>query len=248
MTSHPNGALYLAKLERCHAFSDAARAAFLDMPGRREVLRADRELLSEGARPQRSCFVESGFLSRSKSLREGRRQILSFHMRGDMVDLHSALVVVADHAITSHSDTSLISFAHTDLLKLAADFPEIGRAFWFDTLADAAVFREWTLNVGGRSATSATAHLLLELHFRFQDAGLADNGSFELPVTQAALAEALGISAVHTNRSLQSLRAAGLIRTFRKTVTIVDRERMVELAEFTPVYLHPEGPRQIAFQ
>ena len=244
--TYTDGSLYLAKLERRSTLSPPARAAFLAMPGQREEFADNHDILSEGGRPRRSCFVESGFLSRSKGLRDGRRQIVGFHMRGDMVDLQSALVVVADHTITAHTEASLISFAHGDVLKLAADYPEIGRAFWFDTLVDAAIFREWTLNVGQRNATQATAHLLLELHYRFQAVGLVQDDTFELPVTQAELADALGISAVHTNRSLQALRASGLIRTFRKAVTIVDMDGMVKLAEFTDAYMHPEGPRQIA--
>jgi CRP-like cAMP-binding protein len=246
MAAVPNASLYLAKLECRTPLSPAAREAFLAMPGRREQVATNHDLLTEGDRPKRSCFVETGFVSRSKSLRDGRRQIVAFHMRGDMVDLQSALVMVADHSITAHSDTTMISFAHVDLLQLATNYPEIGRALWFDTLVDGAVFREWTLNVGARSAPEATAHLLLELHCRFQAVDLADNGSFDLPVTQAKLAEALGISAVHANRSLQHLRAEGLIRTFRKRITIVDMDRMVAMAEFSPAYMHPEGPRPVA--
>jgi CRP-like cAMP-binding protein len=245
MSTHPDASLYLAKLDARVPFSDAARKAFLALPARRDQVHSGSDIVTEGDRPARSYFVESGFVSRSKSLREGRRQIVAFHMQGDMVDLQSALVIVADHSITVHADTTLISFAHGDLLKLAADYPEIARAFWFDTLVDAAVFREWTLNVGSRTALMATAHLLLELHYRFNEVGLAENGSFEMPVTQAELSEALGLSVVHTNRSLQALRGDGLIRTFRRQVTISDMDRMAELAEFTPLYMHPEGPRQV---
>lgn len=245
MSAHPDTALYLARLERRQPFSERARQAFLALPAQRQCVAADHDFVREGDRPIYSSYLKEGFVSRYKTLRDGSRQIVGFHVPGDMVDLQSALVIVADHGIYSHIACTLIAFAHDDLLDIAEAFPEVGRAFWFDTLSDAAVFREWTFNVGRRSAPKATAHLLLEMHYRFAAIGMSDGESFELPVTQADLADALGISAVHVNRSLQSLRAERLIRTFRKTVTIENMARMIDFAEFDPAYLHPEGPRQV---
>ncbi len=74
--------------------------------------------------------------------------------------------------------------------------------------------------------------------------GLSDGLKFVLPITQADLADALGLSPVHVNRSLQRLRADGIIRTYSKTVVIEDREALVREAEFRPDYMHPEGPRE----
>lgn len=245
MADRTDLSLYLCKLEKRSPFSEAARTAFLALPVRQEQFPANHTIVSEGGRPTRSCLLTTGFVSRNKSLRNGQRQIVGFHVPGDMVDLQSALVMVADHSIQTHSPSTMLTIAHADLLEIAARFPEVGRTLWFDTLVDAAIFREWTLNVGARTAAAGTAHLLLEMHYRLKTAGLAEDGSFELPVSQAELADAVGISAVHMNRSLQALRGQKLIRTFRKTVTIENMPAMVELAEFTPGYMHPEGPRAL---
>jgi CRP-like cAMP-binding protein len=240
----PSLARYAAKLDARTPLSPGARDRLLALPVRREEFSTHRHIVHEGERTTRSFYLESGFVSCSKGLRDGARQIVSFHVPGEMVDLQSALVTVSDHGIYTHAPSAVLSIAHADILDLVEDSPEIGRALWFDTLVDAAVFREWTLNIGRRSAVTGTAHLLLELFFRFKAAGLTNGNAFELPATQADLADALGLSAVHMNRSLQTLRGERLIRTFQRTVTIENMEAMVHLAEFDPSYMHPEGPRE----
>jgi CRP-like cAMP-binding protein len=238
-------ALYLGKLERRAPLSVAGREAILALPARRKAYSTYQDIVSEGSRPTRCCLVESGLVSRYKTLRNGSRQILSFHIPGDMIDLSAALVVVADHGIRTHSPTIIITVDQRDVLQVAADFPEVGRAFWFDTLVDAAIFREWTVNVGRRNARERTAHLLLEFAYRFKAANMTSGDSFELPVSQADLADALGITSVHLNRTLQWLRRERYIRTHSKTISIENWEEMVQLAGFTSAYLHPEGPRPL---
>lgn len=240
----PSISRYCAKLERRRALTDEARAAFLTLPTIAETYPTYSDVVREQDRPTRSCFIESGLVSRYRTLRNGNRQILSFHIPGDMVDLQSALVIVADHGIRTHAPTVVVSVAHSDLLNLAAAYPEIGRAFWFDTLVDAAIFREWTVNVGRRNARERTAHLLLELAERFRAVGLLQDDTFELPVVQFDLSDALGITSVHLNRTLQWLRKHRLIRTHSRAVTIENWSEMIRLSGFDKVYLHPEGPRE----
>jgi CRP-like cAMP-binding protein len=237
--------LYVAKLERRGALSAAGRDAIIAIPTRRRAYAIYQDIVSEGDRPAHSCFVETDLVSRYKTLRNGARQIVSFHIRGDMVDLQSALVVVADHGIRAHAPTSVIMLDHGDILRVAAEFPDVGRALWFDTLIDAAIFREWTVNVGRRNARERTAHLLLEFAYRFKAAGMMRDDSFELPVSQSDLSDALGITAVHLNRTLQWLRKERFIRTLSKTISIENWGEMIRLAGFTSAYLHPEGPREL---
>lgn len=236
---------YLAKIERRHDLDADARAAFLALPIQTRYVAANRDIVHEGDRPTRSCFVLTGLVSRHRTLRNGARQILSFHIPGDMVDLHSALIVVADHGIRTHAPSTIVSIAHSDLLAVAARHPSLARAFWFDTLIDAAIFREWTVNVGRRKSRERTAHLLLEMATRFRLAGLLQGDTFEFPVSQADLSDALGITAVHLNRTLQWMRGERFIRTHSRSITIENWPGMIALAGFDSVYLHPEGPRQI---
>ena len=236
--------LYLNKIEKRARLSPGARAAFLALPTRERHFGTYRDIIREGDRTTHSCFIKSGLVSRYKTLRSGARAIVSFHIRGDMVDLQSSLVLIADHGIRTHVPTTIIEYQHDDLLRIAADYPEVARAFWFDTLIDSSIFREWTLNVGRRTARERIAHLLLEMAYRMKSAGLIDGNQMVLPISQADLADAVGISAVHINRSLQALRAEGLIRTYGKTVVIERWEEMARMSDFTSVYMHPEGPRQ----
>lgn len=235
---------YLAKIERRTPLSAPAREAFLSMPGQLHDFGSYRDIIREGERPVRASFVESGLVSRYKTLRDGARQIMSFHIPGDLVDLHSALIVIADHGVRTHCVSRTVTVAHADLLSVAAHFPELGRAFWFDTLIDAAIFREWTINVGRRKSHERTAHLLLEMAALYEDAGMSTDDTFEFPITQNDLSDALGMTSVHLNRVIQSMRRDRLIRTHARSMTIENRPALTALAGFDPTYLHPEGPRQ----
>lgn len=235
---------YIAKLEKRSEISPETKAAFCSLRAQRIELASHQDFIREGDAVDRCSFVEEGLVSRYKTMRDGGRQILSFHLPGDMIDLHASLLLVADHGVRTHVPTSILTVAASDILALAADYPELARAFWFDTLVDAAIFREWTLNVGRRSARQQVAHLLMELAHRYNEIGEGDGRRFPLQLIQADIADATGLSAVHVNRSLQYMRGERLIRTQGRMVEIEDREGLARLAEFDDRYLHPEGPRQ----
>jgi len=241
-----SAAPYLAKLERYRPLSNEGRGALIALPAHTRSYQTCRDIVKEGDRPTHCCFVEAGLVSRYKTLRSGARQIVSFHIPGDMIDLQSAIVMVADHSIRTHVATKVLMIAHRDILQITASHPDVARAFWFDTLVDAAIFREWTVNVGRRNARERTAHLLLEFATRFSVVGMVKDGTFTLPISQNDLADALGITPVHMNRTMQWLRGERLIRTHMRTITIQDMPAMTELAGFDPTYLHPEGPRTLS--
>lgn len=226
---------------------ETARRALFDLKQGRETYETYRDIVREGDVTERCCLIETGFASRYKTLPNGGRQINSFHFPGDLIDLQSALLTVADHGIRTHAPTTIVTFDCQDILKLAQEHAEWGRAFWFDTMIDSSIFREWMLNVGRRTAVSRIAHILLEIAWRMEAIGLSDGRKFIIPVTQADLADAAGLSAVHTNRSLQRLREDGLIRSYGKTVVIEQREELARVGSFDARYMHPEGPRQPSF-
>src|SRR5438034_114816 len=107
--SAPTLTKYLAKMERRSPLSMDARAAFLALPTQTRDFSAYKDIVREGDRPVRVCFVDRGLVSRYKTLRNGSRQIMSFHIPGDLVDLQSALIVVADHGVRSHTNTSILT-------------------------------------------------------------------------------------------------------------------------------------------
>lgn len=194
----------------------------------------------EGDRPSQCCVIMSGFAFRSKVTEDGKRQILSFHPAGDMPDLHSLYLERMDHDLTTLSAARLAFIEHRHINKLIEARPTIGRALWRETLVDGAIFRQWIVNLGTRSASARMAHLVAELRQRLSAVGLTVDDEFEFPITQAELAEALGISAVHVNRVIQSFRTAGVLDISRNRVRLKDIERLVEIGGFNELYLHQQ--------
>ena len=114
---------------------------------------------------------------------------------------------------------------------------------WRDTLIDGAIFREWIVNTGRRSAVSRTAHLFCELFVRAQVIGLASKDECDLDLTQTPLADATGLSIVHLNRSLQELRRRNLIEYQRGHLTIKDWPGLTKIGDFDDAYLHLDSAR-----
>jgi CRP-like cAMP-binding protein len=129
---------------------------------------------------------------------------------------------------------------HERLKEMTERFPHLTRVYWFSTNMDAAVHRELTLSIGRRSAISRMSHLFCELLVRLEIVGLTNGNSYEFPMTQAELAEALGLTAVHVNRTLQEMRRIGLIEVENRWVNILDLDGIKGVAEFDPSYLYLE--------
>jgi len=111
------------------------------------------------------------------------------------------------------------------------------------TNVDAAITRELALSLGQRSAISRMGHLFCELHARLDAVGRARPDGYELPMTQRELAECLGLTVVHANRTLQELRRRGLVEFENRQLTILDRRGLEGVAEFDPSYLYLDRVR-----
>ncbi len=124
-------------------------------------------------------------------------------------------------------------------MNLALERPNVGFAMWYDTLVDGSVFREWIANVGRRDARTAMAHLLCELALRLRLAGIAQQTDYELPLTQEQLADALGLTPVHVNRTIKSLEDKNLIsRATSRSITIGDWKKLAAAGDFDSTYMH----------
>ncbi|MEJ7935600.1 Crp/Fnr family transcriptional regulator [Sphingobium sp. AN558] len=237
--------LALAKLERRAPLQPAARKAFMKLDTRRRSFAVQKDIVREGDTSSTCLFLESGVVSGSKMLPSGGRQIVVFHVAGDLLGLASALLIVADHSLRAHVSTVVLAVAHADILRLAEDFPEIGRAFWFETLVDASIFREWNLNLGRRGARERLAHLIMEIGYKLEAAGIDQKADYAFPITQIDLADALGLTPVHVNRCIQWLRSSGYIENAGRRMVIPDWGALADFASFRPLYMHPEGPRAL---
>jgi CRP-like cAMP-binding protein len=195
-------------------------------------------IVREGERPHQCCLLVEGFLCRSKTTDAGKRQILSVHIPGEVPDLQSLYLHVLDHDLTTQSRSVVAFIPHEPLRALTRERPSVGGALWRETLIDAALFREWIVNVGRRTAVVRLAHLLAEIGTRLQAMGLASEDRFELPMTQLDIADALGLTPVHVNRVVGQLRRAGLLELRKQSVFLPDLPRLRERGEFDDLYLH----------
>ena len=239
-------AAMLTKLQQWRRLDEEDQQALLELPYRLVEFRPQEHVVREGDQPRHCCLIVSGYAIRHKVAGNGGRQIFSIHMKGDLADLQNSLLGVADHNLQALTrlETALIPVEAVQEIAFAR--PEIGRAMWYDTLVDASIFREWTLNVGRRDARSRTAHLLCEFALRLESAGIAERCDYELPMTQEQLADALALTAVHTNRTLMGLRDDGLISRAHRTIQIENWHSLIQIGDFDPAYLHLAGDRPAA--
>ncbi|WP_316203559.1 Crp/Fnr family transcriptional regulator [Bradyrhizobium sp. SZCCHNS3051] len=196
------------------------------------------DIAREGEKPKDVHLILNGWACRYKQLEDGRRQIVSFFLPGDICDLNIFILREMDHSIGTITPVSIADLPREFFDEISAGYPRIATAFWWETLVNAAIQREWTMNLGQRTASERMAHLLCELFFRLRLAGLADDSSCSFPLTQADLAEATGLSKVHVNRTLQELRASNLIVLKGKMLVLPDLEHLMSAGLFNANYLH----------
>jgi CRP-like cAMP-binding protein len=196
-----------------------------------------QDLIREGESPTDVQVVLSGIACRYKMLPDGKRSIFAYLVPGDFCDLNIFILKSMDHCIATLSPCTVVGIPRSRVLELS-ERPAIARALWWATLVDEATLREWLVNIGQRNAEARIAHLFCEINLRLQSVGLAGEGEFSLPITQAELADTMGLSTVHVNRSLQSLRAQGLITYKSGRLVIPNVERLAAACQFNPNYLH----------
>ena len=208
------------------------------LPRRMQWVKAGTAIVSEGQLVSECCLLVDGYACRHKVADSGGRQIVSFHLPGDILDIQHLLFNRADHNVQAIAGAQLVFFPMESLRRLVAERPAIGRALWRDCLIDASVFREWVLNVGRRDAKTRIAHMLCEFAARAEAAGLGSPAQFTLPMTQEDIADATGLTSVHVNRMLRVLTKEGALVRSGREIRIVDWPRMRRSADFSPEYLH----------
>jgi CRP-like cAMP-binding protein len=199
---------------------------------------AREDVISQGDRTGGVKLLLEGFACRYKMLEDGRRQIVAYFVPGDLCDLRVFILKRMDHSIGAVVASKVASISPDNILKMTHNYPTLTRALWWSTLVEEAIAREWIVNVGQRNALERTAHLFCELLYRFRAVGLNQGNSCTLPLTQVELAETLGLSSVHVNRTLQELRRQKLITLEGGTLSIQDLDALKELSFFNPDYLH----------
>jgi CRP-like cAMP-binding protein len=238
---HPTFEKLVRRLERRSPLGEEDRRALLSLPHSVRRLAAGAHIIRDGDPAEHCSLILSGFAYRYKITGEGGRQIISFHVAAEFVDLQNSLLGIADHSVQMLTDAEIALIPANAIQDLAMTRPAIARTLWIDTLIDASIFREWVVNVGRRDSRARIAHLLCEFSLRLEAAGLASNHHYELPMTQEQLADAVGLTSVHVNRVLKQLGEEGLIRRDRRSIVIEDWSRMRAAGDFNERYLHHDA-------
>jgi CRP-like cAMP-binding protein len=227
----------ITKLETVSSLTQQDKAALATLCEDPREMGARRSVIREGERPDHVHLIVEGWAARYKLLPDGARQITAFLIPGDFCDLHVTILGEMDHSIITLTRAKVAYIARSTMEALT-ERPGLARAFWWATLVDEAVLRAWIVNVGRRDAFEAIGHLMCELYVRMKNIGLTYDHSFELPLTQEELGDALGITPVHVNRVLQRMRAEELISFKAGILTIRDYRRLESASGFNPNYLH----------
>jgi CRP-like cAMP-binding protein len=230
----------IRKLSVFAELNDAEVALLNDLTSDVRMAGAKRDIVREGNRPEELHLIVSGWAARYKTLPGGARQITAFLLPGDLCDLHGKVFGRMDHSIGTLTPCKVAWIPSDKFDRLTIEHSELARALWWGTLLDKAILRNWIVNIGRRDAYGRIAHLLCELHARMQTIGLVEDNRLDFPITQEDLADATGLTAVHVNRTLQRLRADGLIELSSRVLTVQNVSELTRVAGFDASYLHIE--------
>jgi CRP-like cAMP-binding protein len=231
---------HLLKLRRRAEVGADEEKAIRDAIGELRTYPADHVIIRAGQQIEASTLLLDGLMCRYKDLSDGQRQITELHVAGDFVDLHSFTLKRLDHTIMTLTPCRVAMVPHERLARITEQFPHLTRLYWFTTNMDAAIHREWELSLGRRTALSRIAALFCEMRLRLEVVGMTEGQTYALPLTQTDLAECLGLTPIHVNRTLKELREQGLVHFKSGRVTILDWDRLRDIAEFDPAYLYLE--------
>jgi CRP-like cAMP-binding protein len=234
--------LFVTRLASRSVLTGTEEDALLGLTGEVRQVAAHIDILRLRQHVDHSCLVVDGLVGRFGQNSDGVRQITCLHIAGDMADLPSVVSPKSGWGLSALTNTTLLRIAHADLRRLAAKHSGIAEAFWRDCVADGSIFSEWVVNVGRRDAISRLAHLFCEMAIRCEMAGQGDRHAFPLPMTQADLGDATGLTSVHINRTLRELREQSIVEHRFGEVTVHDWSRLVAKGDFDAAFMLLDGP------
>lgn len=238
--NRPNLHPYLDRLTSRSVLTDEEQQAILNLPGHAEQVQPYRDFVPLGNIADHVSLIVAGIVGRFDQTSDGARQITAIHIPGDVCNLHSVVQPLATSALEALSVATILRIPHAAIRAATARYPAIAEALWRDCTVDAAILAEWVVNVGCSDAKTRIAHLVCEMATRLDAGKGASDFVFDFPLTQARLAEATAMTAVHVNRTLQSLRADGLLEWHQRLIRVPDWDALVKRAEFEPSYLQTQ--------
>ncbi len=231
----PDNHPLITRLRSYVLLNDAEIASLQSVFERRLSIGKKRDVILEGYESHKLHVVVSGFAARYKLLANGKRQVLSIILPGDIIGMPSAFFRSSRYSVTTLSVMTADVTPLTNFLELCRGAPSLAIAMLFYCEHDLATCNDHIIDVGRRSPLERTAHFLLEIHSRLRSAGYAAEGSFDMPLSQEIIGDLLGLSAPHVNRMLHQLKSEQLISIHRRQVTFEDLEGLRLLAQFEPL-------------
>jgi CRP-like cAMP-binding protein len=236
-------ALPIRKLEQAAPLTQDERRALIPLLQEELSFKARTDIAVEGDHPAFSTVLLEGWAWRYRMMADGRRQILSIQIPGDWTDLHSYFIRTMDHSVAAVTDCRVAKIPHGKIRDLIEQHPRFAQILWRDTALEAAMHREWIVDLGARRSEERLAHFLCELRVRLDGVGLAQGEGFPFPFTQEAVGDIIGVSTVHANRVVQAMAEEGLAKFGRGVCTVTDWSKLRSAAGFDQTYLHiDEGP------
>jgi CRP/FNR family transcriptional regulator, anaerobic regulatory protein len=222
-------------LRKTEAFSSvsADELAFIQTfkKGMQQVA-AGHAIISEGDNSEALMTLFSGFAFRFKTLSNGRRQILNFLLPGDFIGLQEKFSDSSPHGVEAVTDASLCVFHKNKLWDLYRAYPSLGYDITWLAAREQSLIDDNLLSVGQRNAAERIATLLIQLFRRAERLGLAESGSVPFPFTQQHLADALGLSLVHTNKTLRRLEKLGLHHIEQGRLSLPNPRALQRMADY----------------
>jgi len=210
-----------------------AELTFIQGLKKQEInLGAGAQILPEGGRTGELFTLLFGMAFRYRTLRDGRRQILNFLFPGDLIGLQEQIAVNSPHGVEALTDVKLCAFAGDNLWELYRKHPQLGYDITWLAAHEEHIVDDNMLSVGRRTAIERIAMLLIHMFKRAEQSGLSKDGSAPFPINQQHIADALGLSLVHTNKTLRKLERMGLHKVENSRLRLVKPAVLQRMADY----------------
>jgi CRP-like cAMP-binding protein len=200
-------------------------------------IRKNTDLVVAGRHCRTFFLNHNGWLFRYKILHNGDRQVIDFILPGQIFGLQACFFKAPLYSIAAVTDASVSAIPLDAIENVFEQDNRLAKALFWSAVCEAAIAGEHLIDAARRSACERVSHLMLELFVRLKMAGHTDGLSFNMPLTQELIGDALGLTTVHVNRTLRSLREDGLIKMSNKCVTIMDFDALSQASDFDNSYL-----------
>jgi CRP-like cAMP-binding protein len=235
-----------ALLRRISFYADldeVDQQVIMQIDGREQSFEKNTEIVDAGQEMESVLIVKEGWAIRYKTLEDGRRQVLNVLLPGDMFDLQVLVAAEADHSVKTVTSLTGLSVRPSVFRRLLTESGKLTLAFWWMQVQEEAFLREQIVRNGKQTARERIGHFLLELYRRVRITGAGNGDGFRVPLTQTVIADALGLTPIHTNRVLRQLERDGLLERDNGWILFRDEARLAEISQFDPSYFHLDAFR-----